>query len=39
VDLEQSRLDRMEEQLRKQFTQMDQVVAANQAQMSFLLNR
>lgn len=39
VDIEQSRLDRMEQQLRKQFTQMDQVVAANQAQMSFLLNR
>lgn len=34
---EQARLDRMEEQLRRQFTQMDQVVAANQNQMSFLL--
>jgi flagellar hook-associated protein 2 len=34
--LEQRRLDRMEETLRKQFTQMDQVVSLNQSQMSFL---
>jgi flagellar hook-associated protein 2 len=36
VAIEQKRLDRMEETLRKQFTQMDQVVSANQAQMKFL---
>lgn len=36
VGIEQKRLDRMEETLRKQFTQMDQVVSANQAQMKFL---
>ena len=36
ADQEQKRLDRMEEQLRKQFTQMDGVVAANQAQLNFL---
>jgi flagellar hook-associated protein 2 len=34
--LEQRRLDRMEETLRKQFTQMDQIVSLNQSQMSFL---
>jgi flagellar hook-associated protein 2 len=34
--LEQRRLDRMEETLRKQFTQMDQVVSLNQSKMSFL---
>jgi flagellar hook-associated protein 2 len=32
VDNEQRRLDRMEEMLRKQFTQMDSTVAANKAQ-------
>jgi flagellar hook-associated protein 2 len=32
VDNEQKRLDRMEEMLRKQFTQMDSTVAANKAQ-------
>ncbi|MEY2936628.1 MAG: hypothetical protein RL033_7377 [Pseudomonadota bacterium] len=36
LDLEQKRLDRMEEQLRKQFTQMDGTVAANNAQLNFL---
>jgi len=36
AELEQKRLDRMEEQLRKQFTQMDGAVAASNAQMSFL---
>jgi flagellar hook-associated protein 2 len=36
AELEQKRLDRMEEQLRKQFTQMDGVVAANNQQLSFL---
>jgi flagellar hook-associated protein 2 len=36
IAIEQKRLDRMEETLRKQFTQMDQVVSANQAQMRFL---
>lgn len=36
VDAEQKRLDRMEEMLRKQFTQMDGTVAANQAQLNFL---
>src|SRR5690606_23618781 len=36
VDLEQKRLDRMEEMLRKQFTQMDSFVAATKAQSSFL---
>jgi flagellar hook-associated protein 2 len=36
VDLEQKRLDRLEEQLRKQFTQMDGTVAANNAQLNFL---
>ncbi|MEO8183538.1 MAG: flagellar filament capping protein FliD [Deltaproteobacteria bacterium] len=35
VELEQKRLDRMEAQLRKQFSQMDGVVAANNAQLSF----
>jgi flagellar hook-associated protein 2 len=35
AELEQRRLDRMEEQLRKQFTQMDQTVAFNQSQFSF----
>jgi flagellar hook-associated protein 2 len=35
VALEQKRLDRMEETLRKQFTQMDQTVSQNQAQMNF----
>jgi hypothetical protein len=32
ADLEQTRLDRMEEMLRKQFTEMDATVAANKAQ-------
>jgi len=36
ADLEQKRLDRMEETLRKQFTQMDGIVASNQAQFNFL---
>jgi flagellar hook-associated protein 2 len=36
---EQQRLDRMEEQLRKQFTQMDGTVASNNAQVSFLQSR
>lgn len=36
VELEQRRLDRMEAQLRKQFTEMDGTVAANQAQLNFL---
>jgi len=36
VEIEQKRLDRMEAQLRKQFSQMDGVVAANNAQMNFL---
>ncbi len=36
VELEQKRLDRMEEMLRKQFTEMDSTVAANQAQINFL---
>lgn len=36
VDNEQKRLDRMEEMLRKQFTQMDSTVAANKAQGGFL---
>jgi flagellar capping protein FliD len=36
MDIEQKRLDRLEESLRKQFTQMDQIVSANQAQMKFL---
>jgi flagellar hook-associated protein 2 len=36
VDLEQGRLDRMEQALRKQFTQMDGTVAANNAQLNFL---
>lgn len=36
LDAEQQRLDRMEDQLRRQFTQMDQVVAGNQSQLSFL---
>lgn len=35
AELEQRRLNRMEEQLRKQFTQMDQTVAFNQSQFSF----
>jgi flagellar hook-associated protein 2 len=33
---EQKRLDQMEEQLRKQFTEMDSTVSANNAQVSFL---
>jgi flagellar hook-associated protein 2 len=36
VDLEEARLERMESQLRKQFTQMDGTVAANNAQLTFL---
>ncbi|HTV21892.1 MAG TPA: flagellar filament capping protein FliD, partial [Polyangiaceae bacterium] len=36
VDIEQTRLDRMEEMLRKQFTQMDAFVAQTKAQSSFL---
>jgi flagellar hook-associated protein 2 len=32
ADLEQTRLDRMEEMLRRQFTEMDSTVAANKAQ-------
>jgi flagellar hook-associated protein 2 len=36
ADLEQKRLDRMEEMLRKQFTEMDSTVAANKAQANFL---
>jgi flagellar hook-associated protein 2 len=36
VSLEQARLDRMETQLRKQFTQMDGAVATNNAQLNFL---
>jgi flagellar hook-associated protein 2 len=36
VEIEQKRLDRMEAQLRKQFTQMDGTVAANNAQLNFL---
>ena len=36
VDLEQKRLDRMEEALRKQFTEMDATVAATKAQAGFL---
>jgi flagellar hook-associated protein 2 len=36
VQLEQKRLDRMEEMLRKQFTEMDSTVAANQARINFL---
>jgi flagellar hook-associated protein 2 len=36
IDIEQTRLDRMEEMLRKQFTEMDSVVAATKAQSSFL---
>ena len=36
AEQEQKRLDRMEEQLRKQFTQMDGVVASNRAQLNFL---
>ncbi|HEU4578213.1 MAG TPA: flagellar filament capping protein FliD [Polyangiaceae bacterium] len=36
---EQKRLDQMEEQLRKQFTQMDSIVATNNAQVSFLQSR
>lgn len=36
ADIEQKRLDRMEDMLRKQFSQMDQVVSANQAQINFL---
>lgn len=35
AELEQRRLDRMEEQLRKQFTQMDQTVAFNQSLFGF----
>lgn len=35
AELEQRRLDRMEEQLRKQFTQMDQIVANNQSLFNF----
>ena len=37
--LEQNRLDRMEEQLRKQFTQMDSTVAANNAQVTLLQSK
>lgn len=36
LGIEQTRLDRMEEMLRKQFTEMDSVVAATKAQSSFL---
>jgi flagellar hook-associated protein 2 len=36
ADVEQRRLDRMEETLRKQFTEMDSTVAANRAQGNFL---
>jgi flagellar hook-associated protein 2 len=36
---EQKRLDQMEEQLRKQFTQMDSIVATNNAQVSFQQSR
>lgn len=36
LDTEQKRLDRMEEMLRKQFTEMDATVAATKAQSSFL---
>jgi flagellar hook-associated protein 2 len=36
ADTEQARLDRMEETLRKQFTQMDQEVSASKAQAGFL---
>jgi flagellar capping protein FliD len=36
IDLEETRLERMENQLRKQFTQMDGTVAANNAQLTFL---
>jgi flagellar hook-associated protein 2 len=36
VDIEQKRLDKMEEMLRKQFTEMDSFVAATKAQSSFL---
>lgn len=36
VDLEQRRLDRMEEMLRKQFSQMDALVAASKAQAGLL---
>jgi flagellar hook-associated protein 2 len=36
ADIEQKRLDRMEEMMRKQFTQMDQLVSSSQAQMKFL---
>lgn len=36
VDVEQKRLDRMEEMLRKQFNQMDTFVAQTKAQTSFL---
>jgi len=36
ADIEQKRLDQMEEQLRTQFTQMDQLVSASNAQMNFL---
>jgi flagellar hook-associated protein 2 len=36
ADIEQKRLDRMEEMLRKQFTEMDSTVAATKAQANFL---
>ncbi len=36
VDIEQTRLDRLEETLRKQFTEMDTLVANTKAQSSFL---
>jgi flagellar hook-associated protein 2 len=36
VDIEQRRIDRMEEMLRKQFSEMDAFVAATKAQSSFL---
>jgi flagellar hook-associated protein 2 len=35
IALEQKRLDRMQDTLRKQFTQMDQTVSQNQSQMNF----
>ena len=35
AELEQRRLDHMEEQLREQLPQMDQTVAFNQSQVSF----
>ncbi len=35
--VEEARLDRLEDQLRRQFTQMDQVVSFNQSQLDFLI--